>query len=99
MITIDFIRHEVKNQTYEISIHADDERLNDELTIEEIEFVLRHCELIEKYHYDERGESCLVFGNTSKKQTGAYRVWKKSTESFVHHHGIYTQNAQMAEPP
>lgn len=68
MITIDFIRHEVKNQTYEISIHADDERLNDELTIEEIEFVLRNCELFEKYHYDERGESCLVFGNTPKNK-------------------------------
>ena len=63
-ITVEFIRNEVENQTYEISVHADDERLNDELTIEEIEFILNHCEIIEEYPSDTRGESCLVYGGT-----------------------------------
>ncbi|MBW2742638.1 MAG: DUF4258 domain-containing protein [Deltaproteobacteria bacterium] len=59
-ITTEFIRKEVENQSYEMSIHADDERLNDELTIEQIEFVLKDCEIIETYPFDPRGESCLV---------------------------------------
>ena len=63
-ITIEFIRNEVENQTYEISLHADDERLNDELTVGEIEFVLNHCEIIEKYSSDPRGKSCLVYDNS-----------------------------------
>lgn len=62
--TIKYIRNEVKNETYEISIHADDERLNDELTIEDIEYVLNNCEIIEKYPSDKRGESCLIYGDT-----------------------------------
>ncbi len=61
-ITTEFIRKEVENQSYEMSIHADDERLNDELTIEQIEFVLKDCEIIETYPFDPRGESCLVYG-------------------------------------
>jgi len=39
-ITTEFIRNQVENQTYEISLHADDERLADALTISQLEFVL-----------------------------------------------------------
>ena len=60
-ITTEFIQKEVENQSYEMSIHADDERLNEELTIEQIEFVLKNCEIIETYPFDPRGESCLVY--------------------------------------
>lgn len=63
-ITPDFIRAEVEQQTYEISLHADDERIADGLTIVQLEFVLLHCEIIEEYPEDPRGESCLVLGFT-----------------------------------
>jgi len=62
MITIEFIRKEIQNQSYEISIHGDDERIADGLSIEEIEFVLSGCEIIEQYPDDERGKSCLAMG-------------------------------------
>ena len=32
-ITTEFIRKEVENQSYEMSIHADDERLNEEILV------------------------------------------------------------------
>ncbi|MEA1934147.1 MAG: DUF4258 domain-containing protein [Thermodesulfobacteriota bacterium] len=64
-ITTEFIQKKVENQSYEMFIHADDERLNDELTIEQIEFVLKDCEIIETYSFDPRGESCLVCGKNS----------------------------------
>jgi hypothetical protein len=63
-ITADFIRAEVAAQSYEISLHADDERLADGLTISQVEQALLSCEIIEHYPDDPRGESCLVVGFT-----------------------------------
>ena len=61
-ITPDFIRAEVENQTYEISLHADDERIADGLTVSQLELVLSDCQIIEHYPDDPRGESCLALG-------------------------------------
>ena len=60
--TPEFIRDEVENQSYLISIHADDERLADSLTITELESALTNCEVIEQHPEDPRGESCLAIG-------------------------------------
>ena len=57
-----FIKQAVQRGTYELSLHADEERLNDHLIIAEIEEVLRSCEILERYSDDQRGESCLVLG-------------------------------------
>lgn len=64
-ITPDFIRNEIELQSYEISLHADDERITDSLTILQLEFVLSDCKIIEEYPDDPRGESCLVLGYTT----------------------------------
>ena len=61
-LTPEFIRKEIKKQTYLISIHADDERLADGLTILELESALTSCEMLEQYPEDPRGESCLAIG-------------------------------------
>jgi hypothetical protein len=61
-ITIDFIRSEIENESYEISLHADNERLNDELTLNQLEQALVTGEIIEYYQSDARGESCLIYG-------------------------------------
>lgn len=61
-ITLDFIRNEIEKQSYEISIHADDERIADELSVSKLEIVLLNCEIIEEYPDDPRGESCLTIG-------------------------------------
>ena len=63
-ITLDFIRNEIKKQIYEISLHADDERIADELTVSQLEIVLSQCKIIEQYPNDPRGESCLIVGFT-----------------------------------
>jgi hypothetical protein len=57
---LDFIRAEISNQSYQISIHADDERLADGLTIAELETSLLNCEILESYPEDQRGESCSL---------------------------------------
>ncbi len=48
--------------SYEITIHADDERIADELSVSQLEFVLLNCHIIEEYPGDPRGESCLTIG-------------------------------------
>lgn len=57
-----FIKKAVQADAYELSLHADEERLHDHLTIKELEAVLLSCEILERYHGDPRGESCLVVG-------------------------------------
>lgn len=51
-ITLDFIRNEIEKQSYEISLHADGERIADELTVSQLEFILSQCKIIEQYPDD-----------------------------------------------
>jgi hypothetical protein len=62
LLTSEFIRTEIEKQTYQISLHADDERLSDGLIVVELEAALMDCEIIESYPEDRRGESCLALG-------------------------------------
>ena len=61
-LTIEFIRQSVLPGRYEISLHADEERLEDGLTMLELEEALGSGEIIEDYPEDPRGQSCLVLG-------------------------------------
>jgi hypothetical protein len=63
-MTPEFIRTEIEQQSYEISINADNERLADGLTVFQLEEALSDCTVIERYPDDPRGESCLVVGLT-----------------------------------
>jgi len=67
-ITYGFIRNEIKKQNYEISLHADDERIAEGLTVFKVEFALSNCEIIEQYPDDPRGESCLALGFTPARR-------------------------------
>jgi hypothetical protein len=64
-LTIEFIRQSVLLGQYEVSMHADEERLEDGLTILELEEALRSGEVLEDYPEDPRGHSCLVLGHAS----------------------------------
>ena len=59
-MTAHFIHDEIERQTYEISLHADDERIADGFTVSELESVLSRCKILEQYPDDPRGESCLT---------------------------------------
>ena len=66
-LSVEFIRESVSSEAYELSLHADDERLADGLTVREVEEVLASAELLEDYPDDPRGRSCLVLGRTGRK--------------------------------
>lgn len=61
-LTIALIRQSAATGAYELSLHADEERLDENLTVAELEDVLRSAELLEDYPNDPRGHSCLALG-------------------------------------
>lgn len=63
-ITPEFIHAAIAQQTYVLSVHADNERLADGLTVTQLEVALAQCEVLESYPDDPRGASCLVLGFT-----------------------------------
>jgi len=74
-MTIEEIRELVRAGRYEVSIHAQQERLEDDLDINEIETALLKGELIEEYPKDPRGSSCLVGGLAGPKQIHVVIGW------------------------
>ncbi len=62
MISLDWIKHCVTVQTYRYSRHADRERQNDTLDLEEVEQAMLNGRILEHYPDTGRGESCLLAG-------------------------------------
>jgi hypothetical protein len=66
MFKIDWIQDRVKRGEYYFSKHADQERQNDNLTVDEVEEALTTGRPLEQYEDSGRGESCLVAGFTEE---------------------------------
>lgn len=64
---ISFIRNNVLNGDYDLSVHAHTERQEEQITIQEIENALLKGDIIEQYPNDPRGGSCLVAGIIFRK--------------------------------
>ena len=57
------IQHLLRDGQYEVSFHAQQERLEEDLDLIQIEAaIIEHGELLEEYPDDPRGETCLVLG-------------------------------------
>ncbi|MBI4551633.1 MAG: DUF4258 domain-containing protein [Candidatus Latescibacteria bacterium] len=66
-LTIEFIQQSTASGFYEISLHADEERLDEGLTVDDLEEVVKSVELLEDYPDDPRGHSCLVLGYIDRR--------------------------------
>lgn len=64
MLSLDWIKHCVSEQRNRYSRHADRERQNDVLTLDEVEQAMCNGRIIEEYADTGRGESCLLAGFT-----------------------------------
>ncbi len=64
---IDRLRKRIRSNRYEISLHAQKERCEEEISIQEIEQAILRGEIIEDYPQDRRGPSCLVLGYSGNK--------------------------------
>jgi hypothetical protein len=94
-ITPNFIHDEIEKQSYELSLHADNERIAQDLTIFQLEFALSDCRILEEYPDDPRGESCLVAGFTSEGNSGSYRLWEESFRTSHFDYGLHPSYAKM----
>jgi hypothetical protein len=92
----EFIHRAVVNQAYQISIHADDERLADGLKIDELESTLTNCEIIGQYPEDARDESCLVLGFWVRNQS--LSLAEETAQASGLDHGLHPVHAQMERP-
>jgi hypothetical protein len=61
-VNLSWIRDRVTTQRYRYSRHGDKERLNDGLSLLEVEQALVSGRILEHYPGTGRGESCLVAG-------------------------------------
>lgn len=75
------IQQLVRQGRYEVSIHAQQERLDEDLDIIEIEEALVQGEILEDYPNDPRGESCLVFGYAGAKPIHIVVGWARKSVS------------------
>jgi hypothetical protein len=73
---LDRLRALIKAGRYRVTLHAEQERDADEITIAEIEqaFSAPACETIENYPEDPRGHSVLMLGFTEAKKP-LHAVW------------------------
>lgn len=72
---IDEIRRLVRQGSYEVSIHAQRERLEDDLDVTQIEDAIASGELLEEYSNDPRGWSCLILGFSGEKPIHVVIGW------------------------
>ena len=61
-MNIEWIKNCVENNEYLFTMHGDQERMNDNLTISDVEEAILSGRILENYPEDKRGESCLVVG-------------------------------------
>lgn len=66
-LAVDFVKESAAAGAYELSLHADTERLADGLSVSDLEDAMMAAELLEDYPDDPRGHSCLVLGYAKKK--------------------------------
>jgi hypothetical protein len=69
----------VRQGRYEVSIHAQQERLEEDLDVTEIEEALVQGEILEDYPDDPRGGSCLVVGYAGAKPIHTVVGWARKS--------------------
>ncbi|MBM4124428.1 MAG: DUF4258 domain-containing protein [Nitrospira sp.] len=78
---IDDIHKLVRAGRYEVSFHAQQERLEDDLDISEVETAILSGKIIENYPDDPRGPSCLVSGQAGKKPVHVVVGWARTQDT------------------
>lgn len=72
------IQRLVRQSNYEFSLHAQQERLDENLDIAEIEGALVGAsEILEEYPNDPRGESCLALGFAGSRPIHVVLGWAR----------------------
>jgi len=71
------IRGLVNSSQYEVSLHAQQERLEDDLDIRDVEAAILGGKIIEDYPDDPRGPSCLISGEARGRPLHVVVGWAR----------------------
>jgi hypothetical protein len=74
MSVLQHIREQIREDNYEFSMHAEREREDEHILVEELEQSVAFGELLEDYPDDPRGRSCLILGFT-RDGRAIHSVW------------------------
>ena len=74
-MNIDEIRELIRPGHYEFSLHAQQERLAEDLDVDDIEAAVLTGAVLEDYPNDPRGPSCLVCGNAGNRPVHIVIGW------------------------
>jgi hypothetical protein len=67
----------LRDGRYEVSLHAQQERLEENLDLAKIETaIIEHGEILDDYPNDPRGESCLVLGFVGSRPIHGVMGWE-----------------------
>ncbi|MEK7450054.1 MAG: DUF4258 domain-containing protein [Planctomycetota bacterium] len=66
MLSLEWLKERIRKNEFYFSKHADQERQNEDLTIQEIEEAVLSGRILEQYKDTGRGISCLVVGFTNE---------------------------------
>jgi hypothetical protein len=69
--TLERIRRAIRDQTYRISSHANEEMSEDSMTSDDIECIMRNGRISRKLTRDSRGARYVVSGNTIDGRSAA----------------------------
>jgi hypothetical protein len=72
------IRQLIVQGAYEFSMHAQQERLAEDLNVTEVEEAIAQGESLGAYPHDPCSESCLMLGYAGRKPIHAVLGWAKS---------------------
>lgn len=64
---IEKIKREIKFGEYEISLHAEEERYSEDISLDDIESAILNGDILENYPNDPRGKSCLILGYSKNR--------------------------------
>ena len=61
------IREKFDLKEYEISLHAEKERYDEDIAISDLKEAISNGEILEDYSDDPRGQSCLILGYSKNR--------------------------------
>jgi hypothetical protein len=96
-VKIEDIQRLVAAGRYEFSIHAQQERLDDDLDIADIEQALLGGDILEQYPDDPRGESCLLLGLAAGTPVHVVVGW--ASRRAAHRKTLRVITVYVPQPP
>jgi hypothetical protein len=89
MDILQHIREQIKRDNYEFSLHAEQEREDEHIFVEELEQSVASGELLEDYPDDPRGHSCLIVGIHTGRSGDTQRLGAAAGRASAGHNRVY----------